>query len=338
MLIDCARHAGVQRQEELFDYMPHSWRKHFDRYEWTGAIELASNHIRVSEKFRHDPIPVYQPDSDTEKLTLVIPYQGLVVNGWTDIVGAKIYLDALNTYAEEHWASASSKIALVVSPHDPAWSAAAIRRHAASSLLGGVAIPLIPMLLGTRHWDPIYEACIETNLPVIVHYSGVEGSYTGAAPLSGSVHTSALSRLILMPHLAESNAASLLFEGAFYRFPDLQVLFAGFGFKWAPSLLRRVDQEWRNFRSDVPWVKEKPSTKFLSNIWLSSYPVGEAANPGHWIGEFSEALLSRIVFNSHEPFGHDSAADVERTLGKSWLDRLMRNGAAFLKLSSTVEA
>ena len=86
-------------------------------------------------------------------------------------------------------------------------------------------------MLGTRYWDPAYEeACVEVGLPVVVHYSGVEGSFSGTPPLSGSVHRSALARLILMPHLAESNVASLLFEGTFYRFPELQVLFTGFGF------------------------------------------------------------------------------------------------------------
>lgn len=330
MIIDCGRHAAVKRHQDLFAYMQPDWQKHFDRYEWTGAVELASNHIRMSDNFKHDPVPDYEPANDPRHFVLVIPHQGLTINGWSDRVGAKIYVDALNSYGEEHWVSGSSKLAMVVSPHDPVWSAAEIRRRARSGKIGGVAVPLIPEMLGTRHWDPIYEACVEVGLPVVAHYSGVEGSYSGAPPLSGSVHQSALARLILMPHVAESNLASLLFEGAFYRFPSLQILFAGFGFKWAPALMRRVDQEWRNFRSEVPWIKEKPSSKVLSNVWFSSYPVGEVADPDSWGGEFTEALRDRIVFNSHAPFGNDTAADVERILGTEWLERMMRNGRAML--------
>jgi predicted TIM-barrel fold metal-dependent hydrolase len=337
MIIDCARHAGVEKHQDLFEYMPYSWRKHFDHYEWTGAVGLASNHIRVSDKFSHDPIPAYRPVSDPERMSLVLLYQGLTVNGWSDQIGAKVYLDALNSYGEENWVSNSSKLAMLVSPHDPAWSASEIRRRAKSSLIGAVSIPLVTQMLGARYWDPIYEACVEVGVPIVVHYSGVEGSYSGTPSLSGSVHQSAFARLILMPHLAESNIASLVFEGAFYRFPELQVLFAGFGFKWVPSLMRRVDHEWRNFRSEVPWVKEKPSSKVLSNIWFSSYPVGEAMDPERWQGMVSDALRDRIVFNSHAPFGNDTVEDVERILGASWLERMMRNGGALLRTTNKVE-
>jgi predicted TIM-barrel fold metal-dependent hydrolase len=338
MLIDCARHAGVRRHQDLFDYMPLDWRKHFDRYEWTGAVNLASNHIRVSDAFQHETVETYQPFEDPRSLTVVIPHQALTVNGWSDRTAAKVYVAALNAYGLEHWTSRSSKLAIVVSPHDPQWSAEEIRKYAASDRVAAVALPLIAEMLGTRHWDPIYQACVETGLPALTHYSGVEGSYSGAPPLSGSMHQSALARLILMPQLAESNIASLMFEGTFYRFPELQILFAGFGFKWAPSLMRRVDQEWRNFRSDVPWVKHKPSSVVLSNIWLSSYPLGEAADPDVWGGEFSEALKERIVFNSHAPYGSDTMADVESILGAEWASRMMQNGARLMRRSLKVEA
>ena len=331
MTIDCARHAGVKRHQDLFDYMSVGWRKHFDRYEWTGAVELASNHMRVSDSFKHDPVEPYEAVDEPGAFTLVIPHQALTVNGWADRQGAKVYVEALNAYGEDHWSTGSSKLALVVSPHDPEWSAAQIRRRAGSSKVAAVAVPLITEMLGTRHWDPIYEAAIEAGWPVVAHYSGVEGSYSGAPPVSGSVHSSALARLILMPHVAESNLASLLFEGAFYRFPALQVFFAGFGFKWVPSLMRRVDQEWRNFRSEVPWVKEKPSSKVLSNVWFSSYPIGEAVDPDIWGGEVGDALRDRIVFNSHAPFGADTADDVERVLGREWRDRMMRNGRSLFR-------
>lgn len=332
MIIDCGRHAGVRRYQDLFQYMPHSWQKHFDRYEWTGSVELASNHIRVTDKLRHKPVPDYHPAAHHDHRELVIPYQGLTVNGWADRIGAKVYLDALNSYAEENWCSQSSRLALVVSPHDPIWSARQIRSRASAEAVSAVCIPLIPEMLGTRYWDPIYEACVELGLPVMTHYSGVEGSYVGAPALSGGVHQSPLARLVLMPHLAESNIASLLFEGAFYRFPTLQILFAGFGFKWLPSLMRRIDQEWRNFRSDIPWVKDPPSTRVLSNIWLSSYPIGEAIDPASWEKDFSAQLRERIVFNSHAPFGDDTIERATEMLGRDWTDQLMSNGARFLNI------
>lgn len=337
-IIDCCRFAGVARFEELFPYMEGGWKHHFNRYEWTGAVDLASNHIRVSDRFRHPPVAPYDPASAPEGLSIVLAHQGLAVNGWADTVGAGVFLDALNAYALDQWVGPHSKIALVVSPHEPTLAAEQVRRHGANPGVVAVSLPLTGTLMGSRVWDPLYQACTDLNLPVIIHFSGVEGSYLGAAPLSGASHANPLSRHILMPHLAESNIASLSFEGTFYRFPDLQVLFAGFGFRWLPSLVRRMDQEWRNFRSDMPWVKEKPSVKVLSNIWASSYPVGEATNPAQWMGEFSDALLGRIVFSSNAPFDEDGPAQVKEVLGDDWFNRLVTNGEHFMRIGATAEA
>src|ERR1700739_2381385 len=98
MIVDWGRHVGVAAPQELFAYMPEPWQKHFDRYEWTNAVSLASNHIRVSDKFVHDPVPASRPESDPAKMNLVIPYQALTVNGWADRVGAGVYVEALNGY------------------------------------------------------------------------------------------------------------------------------------------------------------------------------------------------------------------------------------------------
>jgi predicted TIM-barrel fold metal-dependent hydrolase len=338
MLVDCCRFAGVQRFEDLFPYMAGGWRHHFDRYEWTGAVELASNHIRVSDKFRHERPDPYVPLDDPARKWIVLPHQGLTVNGWSDLIAAGVFVDALNDYALEHWTSTSSSVAIVANPHNPAVAAERILKLATNPGVAAVALPLTSTMLGSVNWDPIYRACTDTGLPLVIHFSGLEGAYAGAPVLAGAPHTNPLSRHILMPQLAESNLASLVFEGAFYRFPDLRVLFVGFGFKWLPSLIRRMDQEWRNFRSDIPWVKDKPSIKVLSNIWASTYPVGEAVHPEHWIGEFSEQVLGRIVFASNAPFDSDAFNDVVTTLGSQWEQRLIDNGAGFLRIGVKTEA
>lgn len=329
MIVDCDRHAGVAQYPELFEYMSRDWRKHFEREEWVGSVGLASSHIRVTERFAHEPTPAYEPPPDG--LTLVIPHQGLTVNGWADRVAAKTFLEALNSYGEVHWAGTNSKLAVLASPHDVQWSAAEVRRRAATGHAGAVALPLVLEMLGARAWDPLYEACCENGLPLVIHYSGVEGRYLGAAPLSGGVHASAFARLSLMPHLAESTIASLTFEGAFTRFPALQVLFAGFGFTWLPSLMWRIDREWRTFRHDVPWVTGPPSERAASNMWFTSYPVGEAQRTAEWEPGFTDRLRQRVVFGSHAPFGADLPADVESVLGSEWGARLNDNGARLLQ-------
>lgn len=234
----------------------------------------------------------------------------------------------MNDHAVHDIASGKEKVVITVDPHDAAAAAAEVRRLGADPRVAAVAIPLASTMLGSDHWNPVYEACIELELPVYVHFSGLEGRYADAAPLSGGTHASALARMTLMPHLAESNIASLTFEGALVRYPHLQLVFAGFGFTWLPSLLWRLDREWRTFRHDVPWVVEPPSERVLENMWFTTWPVAEGAHIDVWEGGFTDRLRQRIVFGSHAPHDGDTAADVVEHLGEAWADRLRSNGEA----------
>jgi hypothetical protein len=78
-------------------------------------------------------------------------------------------------------------------------------------------------------------------------------------------------------------------------------------------------------------VKEKPSTYILDHVWLTTWPLGEVAGADVWekFG-FNDQLAGRIAFGSHQPFGGDSPADVEATLGEERAaDILLRGGPLF---------
>jgi uncharacterized protein len=328
----------VPRYEELFDFMTFSWRKHFEREEWLGSVTLGANHVRVSDRFRHESVDPVVPAPADGSIRLLLPHQGLGVNGWSDHAAVKPFLRALNSWTGRAATAAGDRDVVVVAPQDPAWSAEEIRTRAGDGSPGAVALPLASPMLGAPAWDPIYDACVETGLPLVVHFSGVEGHYLGAPPLAGGAHGSALARMTLMPHLAESTIASLTFEGALARHPQLRLLFTGFGFTWLPALLWRLDREWRTFRHDVPWVAEPPSRRVLESMWFGTWPLAEAADTTAWSGGFTAELLGRVVFGSHAPHGGDSAADVDRVLGSGWSQRLDDNARAALALPTPVGA
>lgn len=337
MIVDCDRHVAVENYAQLFAHMSQSWQKHFERDEFVGSVRDAASHIHMSDRFGQDVL-IGSPAEAEVDLALAVPHQGLTTNGWADQVAAKTFLTAVNAWSLQNWESYDAgRCAIVVSPHHPEWSATTITDAASTSdRYGAVAIPLNTTLLGAEAFDPIYAAATAADLPVIVHFSGVEGHYLGAPPLSGGVHTTAFARAALMPHLAESHITSLCFSGTFEKFPQLRVLFSGFGFAWLPSLLWRLDREWRTFRHDVPWVKRPPSEYVLENIWLSTWPISEAV--GEWQSLFaSERLRSRIVYGSHDPIAGDSVADVRDALGES-AGGVLGNGSLVLRAPQEVAA
>jgi uncharacterized protein len=329
VIYDWDRHAAVSDYAELLPYMEASWAKHFERGEFLGSIVESSNHIRVSDQWGLAPVSA-EPHTEADA-SLIVPHQGLAINGWADQVAAAVFARAVNSYAREHWATGRQLPAIVVSPHDPAWSAEEIRRRAGEGEFGAIALPFGPVLFGSTHYDPVYDAASESGLPIVVHYSGVEGRYSGAAPLGGGVHYSAFSRKILMPQLAESNISSLAFEGAFERFPSVRFLFSGAGITWLPNLLWRLDREWRTFRHDVPWVKQPPSSYVLERVWVTTWPIREATLSGDWQRLFGDdSFRSRVVFGSHDPFGGDSAGYLREQLGESDGALVLGNGGQLL--------
>ncbi|MCU1480663.1 MAG: hypothetical protein JWQ19_1449 [Subtercola sp.] len=333
MIFDVDRHVAVQSYSEIFPFMEHSWQKHFERKEFVGSIAESSNHIRVSSRF--GDAPESAPALVEADHTLLVPHQALTVNGWADNVAAVVFVEAFNSFAAENWVSEKSAPAIVVSAADPEWSAREITRRAGDGGFGAVALPLGATLAGSKYYDPIYEAASNAGLPIVFHFSGVEGFYDGAPGLGGGIHQTAFSRLVLLPQLAESTITSLAFEGVFERFPQLRVVFSGFGFSWLPSLLWRLDREWRTFRHDVPWVKRVPSEYVLENVWLTTWPLQEATMDDDWHRLFStETLRSRIVFGSHAPFDGDAPSDVVEQLGETDAALVLGNGAALLPFVS----
>jgi predicted TIM-barrel fold metal-dependent hydrolase len=326
MIVDCDRHVAFDDFRDLFPHMSLSWQKRFDRREFLGSIVDTSRHVWADDRYSHpDPAP---RESEQDEVALLLPHQGLTVNGWADPVTSAAFLEAMNSYGEEHWSAPGSRRTVVVSPYDPQWSANEVRR-CASAGAAAVAIPLAGPQLGSSYYDPIYDACQETGLPVVVHFSGLEGYYRGAQPLAGGVHWSAFSRHVLLPQLAESNLASMTFEGSFEKFPELRMLVSGFGFTWLPPLLWRLDREWATFRHDIPWVKRRPSEYLKEQAWFASWPLAEAG-PDVWerFG-FTDEVRARIVYGSHDPFDGDTPDDIRQVLGGE-ADSLLAAGAALL--------
>ncbi len=222
------------------------------------------------------------------------------------------------------------RFAISVPSHDGQAAAEEIRRIGGHPAAVAVCFSPVAVNLGQRHYHPIYEAACEHDLAVIVHPGGPEGNVVGPAALGGVGPRTPEDTFCLLPQVAMSSVSSLVFDGVLDLFPQLRVVFAGFGFGWAPSVVWRMDSEYRGLRVEVPWLTRVPSEVVSDQVRF----VVDAAverDPGTWT---IAAMLGdgALVWGSDVPFaggGIDSLAGGDeqtrdRVLGANALDTFHR--------------
>lgn len=241
---------------------------------------------------------------------------------------------AFNDYFVDVFLSADHryKLAMVVAAHDPAASAAEIRRIGALPGVVAVFLPLLNIMMGNRHYYPIYEAAEALGLPILIHPTGTEGGFPTSVAFAGGTPSTYIERHTAFPEIGMSAINSLVFEGVFVRFPKLMLLAAEFGFSWLPHLLWRMDQNWHQFRQEVPWITTPPSQTVLDHVRLTSQPIEEPEKPEyldqilamihadrtllfstdypHWDNDFPSYTLTRIAPGLRRRIFFENAAEL----------------------------
>ena len=179
---------------------------------------------------------------------------------------------AYNDWMADVWAGPSEGRLIhisIIPLWDPFLAAEEIRRNAAR---GGRAITFseLPTKLGLpsihsndRHWDPVFQACTETDTTICMHIGSS----------SNRVETSLDAPLIVGTILNVTNVmASMcdwLFSGVFERYPKLKVAYSEGNIGWIPYILERADRVWAEqpHLYDHALVPHTPSDYYRSNMF-----------------------------------------------------------------------
>jgi predicted TIM-barrel fold metal-dependent hydrolase len=84
-----------------------------------------------------------------------------------------------------------------------------------------------------------------------------------------------------LSHAFQAHLVSLLTEGVFERFPSYRVVLVEGGVSWLAPLIWRLDQEWKALRSEVPWVRRRPSDYLRDHVRLTSQPLERPDDDRH---------------------------------------------------------
>jgi predicted TIM-barrel fold metal-dependent hydrolase len=181
---------------------------------------------------------------------------------------------ATNDFTIDRWLAVDERFlaAAVICPNDPDQAADEIRRAAANSRVVAVFTTAPPTLLGHPFMHPVLAACAETGLPLQFH-PGAQ-NYRGGRSLGAPSSAAELRSTLGLPGI--QHLASLVFEGAFVKFPALRYVSNEWGTAWIPFVLWRLDMEYREHREEVPWLTRLPSEYVREHVRFTTQPVEDA--------------------------------------------------------------
>lgn len=318
-IVDCEHHVLVGALDDLLPFVERGWAHRMATSEFRLPVGRPHPGMQVEAQELAAPIAPTEAAASLPPAViaaLLMPAQPLASAGWLNGSMAMAFCRAVNDYLVASWLPVDGRFrfAVSVSPHDPQLAAEEIRRHADTEQCIAVCLPLTAVSMGQRHYHPLYEAAAECGLPIMVHPSGFEGVVVGPAALGGVGPRTPEESFSLLPQVAMANLASLIFDGVFERFPQLRVVFAGFGFSWALPVLWRMDSEWRGLRMEVPWLTRSPAEIVATHVRFVVDGACELRPESAQIAAMLPAGV--LVYGSDRPFAPDPTEALTSELGE----------------------
>ena len=155
--------------------------------------------------------------------------------------------------------------------------------------------------IGNPKYWPMLEAAAEHGVPLAFHPGG-----RGMNPITGCGWPSYYYEdHVGYPQAAFSHLASLIFEGAFDRWPQLKVVMVEGGYSWAVPYAWRLDGAWRLLREEVPDLERKPSEYLRDRVWYTTQPMEEPERPQWFPAMYRQmeraGLGNRLMFSTDYP-------------------------------------
>ncbi|OAI30578.1 hypothetical protein A1351_22640 [Methylosinus sp. R-45379] len=211
----------------------------------------------------------------------------------------------------------------LISLHDPVAAAAEVARAARLFNARAVIVrpnPINGEPIGCAYFAPFWRSCTENGVSVAIH----EGCHA-QLPAAGadrffthfSMHTCCHPMEQMMAFL------TLVENGVFETYPDLQVAFLEAGCGWVPYLLWRMDSEYRLWRDEVPAVKRPPSEYFKRQCYVSV----EGCEP--YLDMVIDCLgVDRLLFGTDFPhpdhaFGEEVKEIVEAPIAREAKEKIL---------------
>lgn len=250
---------------------------------------------------------------------------------------------AYNRWLLAEWLPRDERLkgSLVVATQDARRAAEEIRTHGAAEDIVQVIVACGARAgYGDARYLPIFEAAVEMGLPVALHVGG-EGLGANPPPTGAGYPAYYLEWHTLLPTVAMTHVVSLICQGAFERLPELRIVLVESGVAWLPSLLWRLDANWKALRAETPWVRCLPSETVREHVRFTTQPLEQPLHGDdlRTLLEMIDGLADTLMFATDYPhWDVDTPGLVARRLPAEWRERVMaENARALYRLPSKIE-
>ena len=193
---------------------------------------------------------------------------------------------------------------------DPALATAEIRRNAARGFTS-VTFPERPHAIGLPslwdrdHWDPIMEACVETDTVISLHV-GSSGLVT-FPPGAPSLQLGAT----LFGQASLGACAEWLWSGYPMRLPSLKIAMSEGGVGWVAMLLDRLDNIVDRSGYGLGW-DDRPADVLRRNFWFCTIDDPSTIDTRYRIG------VENIMVEVDYPHGDSTWPNTQQVIRDAW--------------------
>ncbi|WP_255152105.1 amidohydrolase family protein [Halorarius halobius] len=186
---------------------------------------------------------------------------------------------AYNDLLKQRWLAESDRLkgAVLVSVGDPERAAEEIQRWADDpDMVAVVVYGNRELSLGHKYLRPLFGAAAEAGMPVMIHTSG--NAIRRQTAMGMPEKYASYDAMLVHNHM--TNFLTMVFQGLFDEFPDLQVVWAGEEFSWMHHVMWRSTRYYRNLEDasspqEVEQLEREPHEYARENCWYTTYPLGE---------------------------------------------------------------
>jgi predicted TIM-barrel fold metal-dependent hydrolase len=238
-VIDADLHNAVPKIDALFPYLAPVWVEYVQQSAFKGPADTSYPKGAPSTGTDAPDLDTFQRQALGETVEVGILNCLYAVDSIHNPDSAMALARAVNDWQIAEWLDKEPRLraSIVVPSQNPTMAADEVRRAAKHSRFVQVLLPARTRApLGNRLYRPIFEAAVDHDLVVGVHFGGSPGN----PPTAAGWHSSYIEEYAAMAQVAQEQVESMAADGLFAELPRLRVAVIECGWTWLPPLMERL--------------------------------------------------------------------------------------------------